>query len=330
MKKNLLLIAAMAASFGASAQTLYCFAENAGDSGLDGSETIPAGYVVVDCEYGKMETAFDETVKTMAPNRGPYTYITVQGGEAHAITTGYSGNTNGQNPGKLDQNPTGGMTFKLTTTKTGYFTLPIKLNTNKNYWLQEGKNFAAYRLGVGNLAKASGVKFEYTMPVDEYDALDLTSPEIGKYFIQDAETGALSGPKVPWQVYDAGGADMGEGSGFIQFISYASEDAPITFWIWAQGSKIGLNGFIYTPDENPTFANAPAVVFTGVEKTAEDGTVTPAPEPIAFGEIAGVENIAVDQPIVDLNAPVYNIYGQRVSKDTKGLLIQNGVKYYNR
>ena len=33
---------------------------------------------------------------------------------------------------------------------------------------------------------------------------------------------------------------------------------------------------------------------------------------------------------VDENAPVYNLAGQRVSKDTKGILIQNGRKFINK
>lgn len=32
----------------------------------------------------------------------------------------------------------------------------------------------------------------------------------------------------------------------------------------------------------------------------------------------------------DANAPVYNLAGQRVSKNTKGILIQNGKKFVNK
>ena len=44
---------------------------------------------------------------------------------------------------------------------------------------------------------------------------------------------------------------------------------------------------------------------------------------------AGIDNITVEQEF-DENAPVYNLQGQRVSKDTKGILIQNGKKFINR
>ena len=32
----------------------------------------------------------------------------------------------------------------------------------------------------------------------------------------------------------------------------------------------------------------------------------------------------------DVNAPVYNLAGQQVSKDSKGVLIQNGRKFVNK
>lgn len=44
---------------------------------------------------------------------------------------------------------------------------------------------------------------------------------------------------------------------------------------------------------------------------------------------SGINNITVEQEL-DENAPVYNLSGQRVSKDTKGILIQNGKKFINR
>ena len=47
------------------------------------------------------------------------------------------------------------------------------------------------------------------------------------------------------------------------------------------------------------------------------------------GVTTGIANITVEQEF-DENAPVYNLQGQRVSKDTKGILIQNGKKFINR
>ncbi len=47
------------------------------------------------------------------------------------------------------------------------------------------------------------------------------------------------------------------------------------------------------------------------------------------GTASGIESVTVE-PEFNENAPVYNLAGQRVSKDTKGILIQNGKKFINR
>lgn len=44
---------------------------------------------------------------------------------------------------------------------------------------------------------------------------------------------------------------------------------------------------------------------------------------------SGIADIIADETL-DENAPIYNVYGQRVNKDYKGVLIQNGKKFLNR
>ncbi len=44
---------------------------------------------------------------------------------------------------------------------------------------------------------------------------------------------------------------------------------------------------------------------------------------------AGINNVTVDEEF-DENAPVYNLAGQRVSKDAKGIVIQNGKKFIRK
>lgn len=46
------------------------------------------------------------------------------------------------------------------------------------------------------------------------------------------------------------------------------------------------------------------------------------------GQTSGINGVTVDK--LNANAPVYNLAGQRVSKDTKGILIQNGKKFINK
>ena len=337
MKKFLLLGVAAVATLGAAAQTQYSFTDIAAlkeslGYEFDKSSDLPAGTVLVSNEYGEFSIMFDEPVSSFNPSRSPYEYVAVGGGEAVRIVNGITGNNNpkGQTMNDL---PSSGMVYQVKTDKTGYFTFLTKMNTNKNYWAFDGSSFAAYRLGDCNLSKSeAGVVVDYTMPVDEYDILDLNSPEIGKYFnVSDA--GDVTGPKVPWQVVNPEGEDMGEGSGFITLVSYATPEYPVTFTVFAQGSKMACNGFVYTPCDAPTFADVPEVVFSGVEKLAEDGTVTPAPEPIVFpGKIyndpSGIDAIIADEAAAD--APMYNVLGQRVNESYKGLVIKGGKKFINK
>ena len=47
------------------------------------------------------------------------------------------------------------------------------------------------------------------------------------------------------------------------------------------------------------------------------------------GITSGINDVTVEEEF-DENAPVYNLAGQRVSKDAKGIVIQNGKKYIRR
>ena len=51
--------------------------------------------------------------------------------------------------------------------------------------------------------------------------------------------------------------------------------------------------------------------------------------PIAVEVSTGIDNVTVEEGL-DENAPMYNLAGLRVSKDAKGIVIQNGKKYIRR
>ena len=64
-----------------------------------------------------------------------------------------------------------------------------------------------------------------------------------------------------------------------------------TYFFWVSGSKIMLCGLAF--DTN--------------------------------GDVNGISNVVA--PEADANAPIYNLAGQRVSSDFKGIAIQNGKKF---
>lgn len=116
--------------------------------------------------------------------------------------------------------------------------------------------------------------------------------------------------KTKNQVIEENNANLGEGETptEIQPSDY------YTVWDGNQAAWIYIT-FNATAGETYYVLNKSTQIgFGGYEFTPETG--------------AGINEIevAADDP----NAPVYNLAGQRVSKDTKGILIQNGKKFINR
>lgn len=78
--------------------------------------------------------------------------------------------------------------------------------------------------------------------------------------------------------------------GYISFLVQSGG----TYYLFNPQSQIGLYGFAFTPDDSG----------------------------------AGISDITLNKE--DANAPVYNLAGQRVGKDAKGILIQNGKKFIRK
>ena len=104
-----------------------------------------------------------------------------------------------------------------------------------------------------------------------------------------------------------------DGNGVIKFEVFEG----CTYQAFATGSKMTIGGFAFdtTGDATITTDNGNTLLDKGQVPGNGGGT-----------GIAGVEV----KEEVDANAPVYNIAGQRVSKDAKGLVIVNGKKYLRK
>ncbi|MDE6654054.1 MAG: hypothetical protein K2K37_06675, partial [Muribaculaceae bacterium] len=82
-------------------------------------------------------------------------------------------------------------------------------------------------------------------------------------------------------------------------------------------------GYIFVPCNPDETTPSVSVYAESAKDTEAEKTVV-----VMGAGGAGVSSVVADA--ADVNAPVYNVLGQRVSKDAKGLLIQNGRKFYNR
>lgn len=86
-------------------------------------------------------------------------------------------------------------------------------------------------------------------------------------------------------------------------------------------------GFYWGADNGAAFTNPAHKAYLAIPAN-ESAT---AKAGYAFGgEATGINNIKKQNNTIDLSAPMYNLSGQRVNKDFKGVVIQNGHKYINK
>ena len=80
-------------------------------------------------------------------------------------------------------------------------------------------------------------------------------------------------------------------------------------------------GFYWGDQEGGVFTNQAHKAYLVVPKSLAKGA-----KAFPFnGELTTIKGISADQ--LDADAPLYNLAGQRVGKDYKGIVIQNGKKF---
>lgn len=115
------------------------------------------------------------------------------------------------------------------------------------------------------------------------------------------------------------------------------------YYALAEGSSNGIYGINTADDEgaidasNLTVADLVAELNQGANSLAGNGyqgkvkNWVEAGNQVAFGEViseSGITNAVAPATELDPNAPRYNVMGQRVSTSYRGIVIQNGKKFY--
>lgn len=317
MKKNLLVLASLAATFAASAQVeaIWFNKDLSGAFAESGKTTIEAGTVIAKGEAGELKLAYTDDWGVSSIDANGYNSVKVNGVDLGRVPSGAVGNSNPQG-WSTSTAATSGAVFRFDAAKDGYVVLLSKYSSNKNYWVfeglaGEGEMCVAYTFGMEGTA--FGQRIDYSLPADKDGYIDLNAADIEKY---------VDGTSIRWPEKVALGADAADvkkaGFGVVMFPVYAE----CSYLYGAQGSKMTSNGVIFTTEK-------PVVTIYGTP--GEDGA---APAEVTFtypgaqGGSSAIESTVIDQP-ADENAPIYNVYGQRVNKDYKGILIQNGKKFIN-
>lgn len=335
MKKNLLLAAALCATLSASAAVEVCFIDRATDF-PELPATLAAGTKLAESENVVMSWTNEGEMNGQNADFNGIKTILVNG-EAIDLVPGVGGVVNPAGVDVTAGPAQGGVQYCFTVKKDGWLIIPSKISSNKNFYAYEGSfegemNLMAYTLGMalyGDNAKDK-THAVYTLPATEMGYCDFAAANIDDF---------LHGGKAidwPYRIFFNIQADApeyadklnaGNGTGVIMFPVFA--DAA-TYYVFATGSKMNTCGAIFVEGEKQ-----PSVSLYGPEQHGEDGSVTRAEQNFVItGEAqtpptGGIDNIAADVKATELdwNAPVYNVMGQKVSKNFKGIAIQNGAKF---
>lgn len=313
MKKLFTFAAMVAITMSASAQTESAFLDAEALLGA-GAATTPASVEAetVFCSTSNvtMKAAWTDTYKivsltaeTDAANK------VIIDGVTYDMPTGIQGQNNPKPADLVSGGQNTGAVFKFDVNADGVLYVFGKLTGNKSYYVWEG-----------DVANAQGQPVAFTMkaqPVGGGDPVGYTLPgnDLGYYVIGNG--------------YDNGTA-MATASLCVDAynnITWGAEVKPTKDWgtIWTAGNALGVIAFPVYQEAATYFVNA-----CGSKITCNGFVFIPGATSIGnisfAGAGTGINGITVDGAD-NANAPVYNLAGQRVSKDAKGILIQNGKKF---
>lgn len=309
MKKSLLLTAVACVAMAANAQTESAFID-AEALGIGSDKVaVTGGTVLATTASVTMKAAYDCEYKAVAMTgeSDPFKTITIDGVEYANLVTGIQGQSNPTNTkNALTQQPTNAAIFQFDVTADGMLYVFSKLSANKQYYAFEGayttdtpSSSIAYTIIGGD--QLDGQVYTGVLPGNAEGYADYSgysaAETIGAPFLCEL-VGLRTQDDENWGANSFTDAQKATLLGVAAFPVY--KDAA-TYYYHAVGSKVTCDGFVFVPGATTV------------------GTVT-----ISAGEasIAAVK--------ANASKIAYNILGQRVAADAKGIVIVNGKKQINK
>lgn len=185
--------------------------------------------------------------------------------------------------------------------ETGYATL---YDSNQALTVPEGVTASTYKLNGHALTVSKTYESGDVIPAGE--AVVLNANEATYQFAVSTQSGEV----------DQGNALKGTDSE-----TRLAPDANSYFYMLSlnEHSDLASVGFYWGAPEGAAFTNGAHKAYLKVPKSS-------GAKFYRFdGQTTAIENVQAAQP--DVNAPMYNVAGQRVGKNYKGVVIQNGRKY---
>ena len=313
MKKLFTFAAMVAITMSASAQTESAFLDAEALLGADAATTavnVAAETVFCSTTNVTMKAAWADTYKivSLTAETDPANKVIIDG-VTYDMPTGIQGQNNPKPADLVSGGQNSGAVFKFDVKADGVLYVFGKLTGNKSYYVWEG-----------DVANAQGLPVAYTMKAQPVKGGD----PVGYTLKGDAD-----GYYVIGNGYDNGSA-MATASLCVDAynnITWGAEVKPTKDWgtIWTKGNALGVIAFPVYKEAATYFVNA-----CGSKITCNGFVFVPGATTIGnisfAGAGTGINGITVDGAD-NANAPVFNLAGQRVSKDAKGILIQNGKKF---
>jgi len=300
MKKILLSAAALVAAMSMNAQVLQL---NAEDFGLtDEVSDVEAGFAWGTIEGAlEVSNAFATAHKALDAKIDDFNKVIIDGNEI-LTKGGVQGN---DNPKDADgtgvavslKEPASGAVIALNALKDGWVYIVAKLSTNKQYVVFEEGSAMGYKIAMeSNDARVEGgvINVEYAGE-GEYNYMTTAMEEYAN--------------GLPWVIRKYLGDPEAESAGNGLGVFYFPVAKDCKYYASASGSKIMWCGIYFSETE------AASVVVAGdeVESRAIVGDADAA--------VKGV------QTVEQFNGAKYNLAGQKVAANFKGMTVQNGRKF---
>ena len=294
MKKILLSAVALVAAMNVNAQVFQMNAENFGIT-ADGV-AVEAGKQWADVDFATISNPFATNHKLVDCKNNDYDKVTIDGNDI-VTSNGVQGQDNpkdadGGNPALTLKPATSGAVIQINPKKDGWIYVVAKLSTNKQY-----------------VVFVEGLAMGYKIAMENADArfagkINLEIKGEGEYNL------IPEGTQIQWVVREALGdaeaATAGNGLGVLYF--RAMKD--MKYFAHATGSKISWSGIYFSENE------ASSIKVSGADKAAF--------------ELLGATGIESVKAAANNNAVAYNLAGQKVGADFKGIVVKNGVKFVNK
>lgn len=294
MKKILLSAVALVATMSANAQV---FQMNGEDFGLS-SEAVT---VAADAAWGTIDGAldiynpFETSHKLVDCKNDDYTKVIIDGNEI-LTKNGVQGQDNpkdadGTGVGASLLPPAGGAVIGLTAKANGFVYIISKLSTNKQYVVFEEGTPIGYKISMEN-ANVDG------------NVINVEFEGEGEFNYMSKEQYPDG---LPWVIRKYTGNPEAESAGNGLGIFYFPVFEGLKYLASASGSKISWSG----------------IYFSATEATSASVTNDEGASLVLFGDPTGINSVKSSN---NNSSAIYNIAGQKVAKDYKGLVIVNGKK----